>query len=841
MSVLLCFMLVVHAFQGPHVAVHKCRGQLPWRCQSGVLPSPTIIASKFRRKPLLVCYLDGNTDDGDYKSKLTLEYSPNFRRHIVRQHGDIVQSFAWLDEAKECFPQAALLPVPLSYHRDKLPIAGGGGKSAKDATFYPQDDTCAADYDANVAEIREYLSTTLGWYQNQLDSFLETCHFLLVWPASLLRERMGFLLAPLPEDSVVADVNATVIDWPVQYYRHGRGAGMSVAQLSHALSVTPSLLFRDYETETLHSRVNSERLRKAKYLYEETPAVVMGLARKQLDALYGASSGDCLAYSYLHWKGWEFHQIRVVLQAFPGSVVCSLEPSWELFDRGASPVAKTLRSDSLTYMQHRLQIGPSHIQALLKTHTPLTYYSRDQLRRNCDALQDGLQLTSNELRSLVLRMPSLLGMSVKGLTRRIKFWTEEVGITVEELRGLVCSLESIIQYGVSSNLEPKLHFFREIGLCESAIRTLTISKPQVWGRSLEGYLRPLCTNLCKKCGNMTMIEFGFVLERAPEMALCNWKNNLEVKLDFMADRLDLSPDDLKSIVMKTPRVLMKGLKTSLSPKLDTLEEISSTDDTRQAILANPSLLLLSRASFQKCLDRISSIYAAENISLVEALNQTRTRRRRSKQVVCLLGADNEIVEQRFESVEEAASHANFSRSYMYSRLRQGHKIRGRRYILVSDDPGDSAKDPENRLVQPRDGNSNSCNDSLTRDIARLVSLEPRPLQKLTIYVAARAFPPEDILRGRRRAGGMALQIPSWTVQDWKKVVPQLWNGQRYRLLKDGNTLLLGYSYTKPSRSRCSLYACREALRAAQAWMTEYEDAFCATPKPLEIEIVTDSN
>lgn len=785
-------------------------------------------------------------DHGSEKKEYyTLEYSPNFRRHIVRKSGTVVQSFAWFDQALQFFPQAERLALPLSAQGDVLPIAGGGAEDCD----YPKNNDLASRRDTNEAEIRDYLGTTLGWYSGQIDAFLEASPFLLVWPVSLLRERIDFLLSPLPGESVVAEVNATVIDWPVQYYAHGRGAGMSVAQLTHALTVMPNLLFREYETDSLRSSVNSERLRRASYLYQETPAVVLELARKQLDALYGASSGDCVSYGYLHWKGWEFHQIRVVLQAFPGSVMCSAETSWELLERGST--RKTLRLDALLYLQYRLQISPSHLQGILKTHPALSHYPKHQLQRNCDALQGKLQLSSNELRTLVLKMPSLLGMSIKSLDERIMFWTDGPGLSLGDLKEASLLVPALLQYGIANNLEPKLRFFQEIGLSSSAIKKITHEKPRTWGRSLTGHLQPLCDCVCSRC-NLTRIEFGSLLERTPALAVANVKRNVLVKLDYLSDRLSLSPSDLRSLVQKTPWILNQSLKSKLQPRLDLLEKLSSKRETRQIVLESPSILLLSHARFEKLMGRVRYALLTEG-SFSEAMAEAGKAGKRSTKTVCLLATDGESIERRFASVEEAAVYARVSKSHMYAVLRQSRTLNGRSYVMSDMSPDDLVATPRDSRVTaspeaptadkkaaPKPRNRGvDANDSLTQDLARLVTLEPRPPQKLTIHVSARAFPPEDILRGRRRAGGMALRVPAWTRDDWKKVVPQLWKGQHYRLLRDGHTLLLGYSYIRPSRSRCSLYACREALRAARAWLIENSGALLA--QHLEIEIVTDSN
>lgn len=50
--------------------------------------------------------------------------------------------------------------------------------------------------------------------------------------------------------------------------------------------------------------------------------------------------------------------------------------------------------------------------AFLQTHPHLSYYKTNNLMKNFDAYQDKLGLSSRELRKVILRMPSLLGMSV---------------------------------------------------------------------------------------------------------------------------------------------------------------------------------------------------------------------------------------------------------------------------------------------------------------------------------------------------------------------------------------------------------------------------------------------
>ena len=89
-----------------------------------------------------------------------------------------------------------------------------------------------------------------------------------------------------------------------------------------------------------------------------------------------------------------------------------------------------------------------------------------------------------------------------------------------------------------------------------------------------------------------------------------------------------------------------------------------------------------------------------------------------------------------------------------------------------------------------------------------------------MYVTARAYPSEVQVRGRRRSGGMAFHVPKFTRDTWRRLVSVLWKGQKVQVLKNGQTLILGYPYLRPSRPRCCLYAIRDALRAAKRWMED---------------------
>ena len=107
----------------------------------------------------------------------------------------------------------------------------------------------------------------------------------------------------------------------------------------------------------------------------------------------------------------------------------NLETGWEILARG--PVRSKLQRSTLDYLRRRLQIGPSDVYRLLKTHTRLsTYNARNKILPTLDMLQRKLNLKSAELRKLILRMPSLVGMGSAAFEDRLDFFTNEGKISL---------------------------------------------------------------------------------------------------------------------------------------------------------------------------------------------------------------------------------------------------------------------------------------------------------------------------------------------------------------------------------------------------------------------------
>jgi hypothetical protein len=256
-------------------------------------------------------------------------------------------------------------------------------------------------------------------------------------------------------------------------------------------------------------------------------------------------------------------------------------------------------------------------------------------------------------------------------------------------------------------------------------------------------------------------------------------------------------------------------------------EVYDRNGVRVAIQKNPSLLLNSKSGLQNRIQRLEADTSEE--TLADALTRSSSSRnyRRSKGVILL----SDSVTLEFESVSAAALHAGISVSNMYHVLRNGRSLNGKSYVYANTTTTSSESDASENISPPI-----SQKMTFEQDIKGKYHMEQDiATSYLTIEIAGCAFPPEDTVRGRRRAGGMALQINTWTELEWRQSCSQLWKGWRVRLLPKGPVIILGYPYTRPSRPRCNLYACREALRVAREWVATI------STKKAHVTIVTESS
>jgi len=723
----------------------------------------------------LVPRLNTESEDDTFVS-----YSDLFQRHVVVVAGKVEKSYRFLDDALTFHPGSRMVSMR------QLPggIAGVGRltrcsvSQAEEADSFYQFKHGA---NSTLQEISHVFEAELQWFPSQIEKMVSLCPHLLSFAPNDIRDRIRFFMAPLPDSDTLGLVNTTEeIDWPVLFYRRGFGAGMSLAQTSHALQTVPYFLFPapDYSSQVKKMRIQ--------WLYKETPSSGMILASEQLKPwLPGTETWNAITLAYLHWNGWKWVQCRVLLHAIPNLLTPSIDWGVEALDYGDARAERLYFS--LSYLQLRLSLRPWQIEAMIKTYTRLPDFQAKTLGDKMDLFQDLLLLTSLELRNALLIMPSLLGMSLSSIRERCLFWQSL--ISTEDLRTKVLpKMPALLQYSVRRNLHPKLVFFNdELCISKDDLKSLTLSRPEIWAFSLEGKVRPFATQMTAAFGNMPMQRFGEIVVKIPALLCLNWATNVSRKLQVLEQRLCLSPSELQTLVTAQPRILIQ----SMASLRNTLEMI--TKDEVHLIVSNPYLLTLQTSTAR---ERLQQFRETKNADLLAKGYASKAPRRKKRVLMSVNGS--QIV---FDSVADAADHCGTSRANMYDLIRTKRQLGGATFSYFEDD-----KTTADENVAPI-----ACKDQLDGVGNPEVVLPLGQTACFRLQVSGRAFPLETSIRGRRRAGGMAIHIPALNDQAWARSLDTVWRGRPYLASRKLRTVLLGYPYIRPSSRRCSLYACREAL------------------------------
>ena len=259
-----------------------------------------------------------------------------------------------------------------------------------------------------------------------------------------------------------------------------------------------------------------------------------------------------------------------------------------------------------------------------------------------DAFQEKLGLTCRDLRRIMLRQPSLLGLSEISLGEKLDFFLNEVGMTIKEVRQALLKQPSMLQYSIGT-LRSKLDFLRN-ELCMSTMVACRVlhAAPAILGLSMDDNLRPKVATLMIRC-RLSAEEVGLITAAVPSLLVLSSKRKIEPCLSYLSVALRL-PDEasLGTMVKAAPRILLQSINSALEPKLRMMadaaleeEQLRGTEASAQRssdpkvsdlFVKNPALLATTNAILSK---RIEACMKSPDNTLAEAMAPS-TKGRRPK-------------------------------------------------------------------------------------------------------------------------------------------------------------------------------------------------------------------
>ena len=156
---------------------------------------------------------------------------------------------------------------------------------------------------------------------------------------------------------------------------------------------------------------------------------------------------------------------------------------------------------TMDFLQEDLQLSPRQIRSITTTSPSVIRYYRTNLRRNLAFLRGpALSLSEDDLRKVVLKRPQLLGYSLEKLESTTEFYREYLGLYGEMLGKLLQRFPFLLAYSVENNLKPTVILIRdeifghhdEVSHRIEATSAVVIKFPQILGYSIENISNKVC-------------------------------------------------------------------------------------------------------------------------------------------------------------------------------------------------------------------------------------------------------------------------------------------------------------------------------------------------------------
>jgi len=677
-----------------------------------------------------------------------------------------------------------------------------------------------------------------------LSNFPQICMYNCDELETLIR----FLTSPLPPHEKYPSVvlvaigaeKAQEVDWP-HIASKGFGAGLTIKQAGLAIRMMPELLALHYEDSRKPSQLYLFQEMKLRFPQDQIAKV----STTAKDLLEGSDSGDLYLMVYLLSLGVSWQSIRILCNALPvGSLSCALDPGWDLIqsrpeNKLKRPIRKKLKQSANDYLRQRLQVRPAEVHKMIRTHSRLsTYDPCNKVMPTLDAIQNKLGLTSEQVRTLVLRSPSVIGVeavSIAGqlstLDQRLHFFQNEVGMSLDDVRAAVLKQPSLLKYGLDS-LRSKVDFFEhEIGLSSDAIAKLATSAPALLGCSIRNNLRPKVAVLMK-LGSLSQFEVGEMVAVSPHILLLSQKNKIEPMLSYIINEFDEidNPRQLGDLILHTPHILRQSLQT-VAYKIDLLaERLGDRPGATSILRDNPSLLVVAKSVFN-C--------RVENCPVDEALSvRLRPSRRGTRDLRPAISAED--LEERpvllsqhsdqlstilklYRSIKHASLDLGITESKATQALRKKMPVKGGYLVNV-----------DGRPLNPLQN----------------ISANQESQVSISFFCSANVFPEDRSYTavGAARSGGLAIQVrieppvSSNSLRYLSKILTLANSiiGIRLTNASKGNerNIVAVYPITRASQHRCSLYACLIVLRVVEELRGDQDDDKLTS---FDIKVHTDSN
>jgi hypothetical protein len=229
---------------------------------------------------------------------------------------------------------------------------------------------------------------------------------------------------------------------------------------------------------------------------------------------------------------------------------------------------KKLSSSGLSYFYLRDEIGLSEdaMWKITNNAGSALGMKASTIREKIEVLRNTMQLSDDNVRTLISAQPTLLHLSAKkNIAPTILFLVRQLGLGVQELRTLVLGCPSVLNYAIP-NLNRKLEFFIDtLGYSVKECREILLEAPRLLTCGVETGLMPRLNFLLKEI-NIPVPKLRLIIQKNPRILQMSVDQNLQPKLIFyLIMTLHMDPSQVQRLLLRCPKVLDFNLEDHTLP------------------------------------------------------------------------------------------------------------------------------------------------------------------------------------------------------------------------------------------------------------------------------------
>lgn len=209
-----------------------------------------------------------------------------------------------------------------------------------------------------------------------------------------------------------------------------------------------------------------------------------------------------------------------------------------------------------------MDLTDGDIRTILERQPTILHLSANKnIAPTIQFLVRALELDKQELKTLVVHCPAILCYSIANLESKVNFFTQAMEYTVDECRALLLSDPGLLRSSVTSGLLPRLQFLRQdIKLPLDKIRLIARKNPAILKYSLDRNLVPKLVYYMIMKLQMSSAQVQKILLAYPKILDSNLDRSILPTTMYFVNELDFSLAEFRNMLLKFPRIVTYSLR-----------------------------------------------------------------------------------------------------------------------------------------------------------------------------------------------------------------------------------------------------------------------------------------